>query len=96
MGVNTVLDGSKKPVTIERVEELFSFLQGQAVEGITCKPMPRLSGRAAFSVIYFLQEHMDLLPDHFERCVRCGALFDTESEGRYVEKTGRHYCDGCD
>ena len=96
MGVNRVLDGEQKTVTIERVEELFSFLQGNAVEGITCKSMPRLSIRKAFSVIYFLQEHMSLLPDHFEICVTCGALFDCEREGRFVERTGRHYCDGCE
>jgi len=96
MGVNTVKDGGGKPVTIERVEELMAFLQGQEIDGITCRWMPRLSSRAAFSVIYFLQEHMDLLPDHFEVCVRCRDLFDTEREGRFVERTGRHYCDGCD
>jgi hypothetical protein len=96
MGVNTVKDGCGKPVTAERVEELMAFLRGQQVEGITCRWMPRLSSRAAFSVIYFLQEHMNLLPDRFEVCGRCGVLFDSEQEGRYVEKTGKNYCDGCD
>jgi hypothetical protein len=96
MGVNTVFDGSNKPVTIERVEELMAFLQGNQIEGITCKPMPRLSGRAAWSVIYFLQEQMDLIPDHFEACVSCGVLYDAEEEGRFIERTGRHYCGGCE
>jgi hypothetical protein len=96
MGVNRVVDGEQKPVTIERVEELFSFLQGNAVDGVTCKSMPRLSSRKAFSVIYFLQEHMDLIPDHFEVCTTCRCLFDTEQEGRFIERTCRHYCDGCE
>jgi hypothetical protein len=95
MGYGQVMNAEDKPVTLEKVEELYRFLQGDEIEGIHCKSMPRLSQRKAFSVIYFLQEHMNLVPDRFECCVRCGDLYDDHSEGHYDEKTGRHYCSSC-
>lgn len=94
MGHNTVKNASGKAVTIEEVEELFSFLQGNEVEGIHCEFMPTLTKQEAFSVVYFLQEHMNLLPDSVEQCLECLTLVDNDSEGYYKEGVG-HYCDNC-
>lgn len=94
MGRNIVKDGAGKELTLERTEELYGFLRGADVDGITFgRSRPRLSSRAAFAVIYFLQEHMDLIPDRFERCTRCGDLFDSEQEGDITEDRSR--CDSC-
>lgn len=84
----------KRQFTLEQVEEMYGFLQGREIDGITCKAMPSLSHDQAFSVIYILQEHFHVFPDTFEACQRCGGLIDTESEGYYVEDIG-HWCDGC-
>lgn len=94
MGVNRVLDGAGQKVTIERVSEFYEFLQGEDVDGITNLPdRPRLSPGAAFSVIYVLQEHMNLIPDHFEQCAECDGLFDSENEGDTTDD--RSLCEGC-
>lgn len=95
MGRNRVRDGAGNLVTLERVNELYGFLRGGDVEGIRNlgRSRPRLSSRAAFAVIYVLQEHMELIPDIFERCTRCGDLFDTECEGDTTDD--RSLCDSC-
>ncbi|KKN77647.1 hypothetical protein LCGC14_0357720 [marine sediment metagenome] len=41
----------------------------------------KLSKKAAFSVIYFLQEDTCCLPDTIEQCQWCEGLFDTNCEG---------------
>ncbi len=79
---------------LERIEEFYGFLQGNEVEGITANPMPHLTDKEAFSVIYFLQEQLEVLPDEIDQCLECHALIDTYSDGHYVEDVG-HYCDGC-
>ena len=83
---------------VEWVEEFFAFLQGTAPANIHfghgC--MPKLSRKKAFSIIYYLQEHLPVFPDHIEACWHCGTLFNTEEEGLYWETKGRHYCGSCD
>lgn len=74
---------------LERIEELYEFLQGNVPEGMHMKCPPRLSKRKAFRIIYFLQEHMGLLPDNIERCISCDELFDTHNEGIDLR------CDDC-
>ena len=81
-----------KKISIEQVEELYQFLQGEIPKGIICKS-PHLSQRKAFTIIWFLQEHLRIIPDVFERCVRCGELFDSSREGGQRNK--RIYCDYC-
>lgn len=70
---------------IEQVNELYEFLQAKNKEigTLTFKSVPKLSSRKAFSVIYFLQEHMHLIPDTFERCATCGDLYDSSNEGNF-------------
>lgn len=54
-----------------------------------------LKPKKAFSVIYFLQEHVSILPDTIEKCWYCKELFDSSEEGIYWESKGRHYCGCC-
>lgn len=91
-------DETKKPefemkITLEQIEELYKFLQGEVPEGINMKPCPKLSERRAFDVIWFLQEWMGILPDNYERCVSCGSLYDIHDSGGY--RKDRCYCDFC-
>lgn len=78
--------------TIEQTNELYAFLQGTCPKGIHMKP-PRLSQRSAFNIIWFLQEHMGILPANHEKCCSCGDLFNSSSEGGSYRD--RHYCDDC-
>ena len=95
MGHNVTKDANGRRITFEAVDELYQFLQGVEVEhGIKCKDMPHLSPSEAFSVIYFLQEQLEVLPDWAEQCENCETLLDAESEGHYGEGIG-HYCDSC-
>ena len=77
--------------------EFFDFLQGQQPEEIriTKTHAPRLSAKKAFSIIWYLQEHMRILPSRIERCWSCGELFDQDSEGLYWQSKGRDYCGNC-
>ena len=55
----------------------------------------RLNKTKAFRIIYYLQEHLPILPDHIEKCDRCGDLYDSDSEGYHSEKRGKFYCGNC-
>ena len=93
----------------DKIDILYKYLMGiELPEGVRCK-MPKLSADKAFTVIWFLQEIMHCLPDNIEQCDGCKQLFDTDSEGIYIDdqwkyksngKTvGRkhwgHFCEGC-
>jgi hypothetical protein len=95
MGANPAPAWSKDKLTLEQADELYRFLQGKPIEGIHTAAMPNLTSEQAFSVLYVLQEHLQLIPDHYERCDKCGDLLDDYREGHYDEKTGQHYCEGC-
>lgn len=81
----------------EWINEFYEFLQGKQLEGMTVgvQRQPRLTQKKAFTIIWYLQEHLRVLPDHVERCNNCGELFDTHSDGIYWESKGKHYCGGC-
>jgi len=93
----------------DRIDVLYKYLKGEELpEGVTCK-MPKLSPNEAFSVIWFLQEILHVLPDNIEQCDECKELFDTDCSGyclddQYINKnTGKtlakkywgDWCDGC-
>jgi hypothetical protein len=82
---------AKESIPIEKVEELYLFLQGNLPECIHMKRPPRLSKVMAFRIIWFLQEQTHVLPDKFERCRTCGNIFNSESEG---DRELSH-CDWC-
>ncbi len=86
--------------TLEQVDELYEFLMGQIPwgSGIVLERggQPKLSPRKAFNVIWFLQEHLHLLPDCYEQCPGCQNLFDTDCSGHLGVKDDREYCDNCE
>jgi hypothetical protein len=91
-------DPKYDPKDIESVRELHDFLTGTSVpEGIEIGHghQPRLTRKQAFTAIWFMQEHMGIIPDHYEQCDRCGHLFDDDCEGRYDDKKEKHFCDNC-
>lgn len=66
----------------EQVQELMDFLMGKKIpEGWEMSHPPKLSHNKAFRVIYFLQEHLGIIPDTFEKCDVCHKIYDTWSEG---------------
>jgi len=52
-----------------------------------------MTGSAAFGIIYYLQEVMQVIPDIYERCEGCDEIYDSEREGRSCEKGC--FCDYC-
>lgn len=84
------------PTSIDAVKTLYDMLRGSSLpETIAGKSPLNLTHKKAFFIIWFLQEHMGILPDHFEKCDNCKALYDSEKEGSYSEKTGKFSCGGC-
>jgi hypothetical protein len=73
---------------LESVEELMAMLTGgELPSGMVMRHQPHLDQQEAFSVIWFLQEHLRVLPDHFEQCSVCHGLFDTHCGGFVVDGT---------
>jgi hypothetical protein len=83
-------------IELENINEFYKFLQGEIPKSIkmTKKSRPNLTKEQAFSVIWFLQEHMQVLPERFEYCNGCQRMFDTHDEGYSVYR-GRLYGDEC-
>lgn len=91
-------DSTYDPESLESVEVLYQMLRGgELPDGMTMPRghQPRLTAKKAMSVIWFLQEQMGLIPDHYEACSVCEDLFDTWSEGTYVQSECKHYCGNC-
>lgn len=82
-----------KEITLEQTEEFYKFLQGVLPDSINMNPRPKLSQRRAFDVIWYLQEHLRLIPSNFERCCSCGDLYDTDDGGGTYRN--RCYCESC-
>lgn len=69
----------------EAVQMFFEFLQGtNCPEKLTPKNQPHLTAEEAFSVIYYLQEVMEILPDKYEMCRKCGCIYDTYAGGTVI------------
>lgn len=88
----------KKDISLEQIDELNIFLQGKGLPNgikIKKKHRPKLTEDQAWSVIWFFQEHLRVLPDVYEKCDVCGDLYDSEEGGTYQEKKPYHRCEGC-
>lgn len=72
-------------LTIEQTQKLFDMLQGGKLDGMTLAEQPKLSAEAAFSVIYYLQEKLRIIPDHYEMCPICNELYDNWAQGITVD-----------
>ena len=83
---------------LDKINEFYEFLQGNLPEGMHLGRGHgvKLSKNKAMSIIWYLQEHLSILPDNIEKCSICGDLYDTWSSRHYSEKQGKHYCGACD
>lgn len=83
---------------IEKVQEFYAFLKGTCPDKITLGDghQPTLTDDQAFSIIWYLQEHLSVFPDQIEKCSICGDLYDSYSEGYYSENRNLFMCSGCD
>lgn len=69
----------------EEIEMFYKFLQGtDCPENLHTQNQPHLTAEEAFSVIYYLQEIMEILPDKYEMCKECGCIYDAECEGACI------------
>lgn len=95
-------------ITLEQIQELQEFLTGRKLpEGMEVPKMPKLDDKVAFMVIWFLQEHLHVLPEHYEMCQNCHTIYDSHREGYYLDdqyelrgktlpkKYWGPYCEGC-
>ena len=55
-----------------------------------------LSPETAFTIIWYLQEHLSIFPDQIEKCSICGELYDSYIEGYHSEKRDLFMCSSCD
>ena len=79
---------TREEMTVQKAQELFDMLTGKRIpSGITIPHPPNLSPQQAFGVIWFLQEHLRIIPDTFEMCAVCSTIFDTREEGWFVDET---------
>jgi hypothetical protein len=83
-------------MTLDEAREFITFLRGKGPDGFRLPDRPRLGKRAAFTVLYVLQERFRLIPDTYEECAACTELFDTTEEGGYDEKQNKHFCESCE
>jgi hypothetical protein len=83
---------------LEWIKEFYDFLQGENPEGIQTRKhnSPKMTPKKAFTIIWYLQEHLRVLPDHIEKCSCCNDLYDSNSEGIYWESKGKFYCRACE
>ena len=95
-------------ITEEQMQEFWEFLRGQSIPaGMIVRKQPKLTDKAAFAVIYYLQERLRILPDAFEMCKTCHQLYDSDCEGCTFDRTDTKdgkplpkkyygtYCDDC-
>ena len=75
-------------ITVEQINEFMDFLTGNKLpEGFTFQQAPKLTRKQAFSVVYYLQERLRLIPDNIEMCQVCGELFDADCDGFILDGT---------
>lgn len=89
----------REDITLEQTVSLYEYLKGEYVPNgfrLRKNGRPKLTAKKAFQIIYILQEHLRIIPDHYEQCWSCKGLFDTHSSGLYWESKQRHYCNACD
>ena len=97
-------------MTLELITEFFEFLQGKEVPNYTLIKKPKLTKSQAFTVIYYLQERLGIIPDNFEFCDACKQMFDKDHGGISVDiikdakergyrvtskDAGKTFCGGC-
>lgn len=81
---------------LESIQVFHQFLQGKVPPDVRTRKIKKMNPSQAFTVIWFLQEHCRLLSDRFELCSNCNDIYDSDSEGRFEETSGKHFCGGCE
>lgn len=82
-------------ISQEKIEEFFDWLQGNSCpKNIHFKCKLNLSAEQSFSVIYYLQEELGILPDKYEMCQECKSIYDSENEGTNIDKDSTVIKDG--
>lgn len=77
----------ERHVTLEETDEFYDWLQGKSQpDGFIFRAAPELTPEQAFSIIYYLQEKLFLIPDTYERCDNCGCLYDSDEEGTSIDE----------
>ena len=75
-------------IELEQIQAFMDMLTGESLpDGMIMARQPHLSRQEAFSVVWFLQEHLRVLPDHYEICHVCAELFDARRGGYSVDGT---------
>ena len=73
----------------DTMNDLLRFLEGkftpETVKIVDKSELPKLTPIQAWSVVYVLQEHFEILPEKFEQCDECGRIFDSEIDGIYTD-----------
>ena len=82
-------------ITLEQTVELYEFLQGTPPKCIFLKEKPELTKKIAFNVIWYLQEHLRIVPDNYDFCTRCEELYDADWGGQHFDDPGINLCEGC-
>jgi hypothetical protein len=70
------------------VQQLYDFFQGKYFPPnitITDEEKPNLTAIQAWYVLYCLQEHFGMLDDRFERCCKCGKIYDSYDGGTTID-----------
>ena len=82
-------------VTLDQVEDLVKMLIGHDVEDVYLAHQPQLTRRQAFSVVYYLQEILCIIPDHYEMCGECDGIFDDRYGGGTRQGDNAQLCESC-
>jgi hypothetical protein len=83
---------------LETVEEFYRLLTEHDIpDGCQIPDLPpKMTGKQAASIIWYLQEIPRCLPDHIEHCESCDRLGDSWSENfEYVESKKMRLCESC-
>ena len=74
-------------ITLEEVMEFIAMLTGKRLPDCwePSDIQPKLTPRQAFTIVYYLQEFLGVLPDHYEQCGVCEELYDSECGGFSVD-----------
>jgi hypothetical protein len=73
-------------ITLEQIQELMQMLTGGDLpDGVRMSHQPQLTPTQAFGVIWYLQEHLHVLPGNFEQCDYCRDVFDADYNGHYID-----------
>jgi len=87
----------KDPLAL--TEELFGFLQGQVPEGykIGRRNIPHLRPEQAWTVIWYVANLYQRVPEFIGRCDVCGELYNSEREGDCLDygRAPYYFCDTC-